>query len=99
MGKGVSTLGQSAEIKAAGQPSNMPPGNPVRRVDFMEMETLATKFAEGGEVKMCRCFGSKNFPYCDGTHVELNKQGISNAGPLVISREFKATPEPAVQDA
>jgi CDGSH-type Zn-finger protein len=94
--KEVAKVTQSTESKQPSQPSNMPPDNPVRRVDLTGIETLATKFTEGGEVKFCRCMGSKNFPYCDGTHVELNKQGITNAGPLVVGREFKATPAPSV---
>merc|ERR1712110_388928 len=70
----------------SGQPSNMPADNPVRRVDFTNIEDLTQYFTQDGEKKFCRCFASKNFPFCDGSHVELNKQGITNAGPLVIKK-------------
>lgn len=79
-----------AMAATVGQPSNMPVDNPVRRVDFADVAELSKRFAENGEVKFCRCMASKQFPYCDGSHVELNKQGVTNVGPLVV----KAAPLP-----
>merc|ERR1712087_587992 len=67
-----------------GQLSNMPPNNPVRRVDFADIDALRRALAVDGEKKFCRCFQSKQFPFCDGTHVELNKQGVTNVGPVVV---------------
>lgn len=34
----------------------------------------------GERVSLCRCYGSKTFPFCDGSHKEVH----SNVGPLVI---------------
>lgn len=79
---------------AGRQPSNMPPDNPVRRVDFTDIEALGERLAQDGKVMFCRCMASKSFPYCDGSHVELNKQGVTSAGPVVV----KALPLPAVSD-
>lgn len=41
----------------------------------------------GERVSLCRCYGSKNFPFCDGTHNQIH----SNVGPAVI--EVLATSE------
>jgi len=89
------------------KPSNMPPSNPMRRVDFVDVEELNRRFAQDKEVKFCRCMASKQFPYCDGSHVALNKEGITNAGPLVVKTKTPAviqtttpwgTPMPEVPD-
>jgi CDGSH-type Zn-finger protein len=32
------------------------------------------------KVALCRCFQSKDFPFCDGTH----KQLPTNAGPVIV---------------
>ena len=61
-------------------PSNMPETNPVKRVDFVDIEDLAGKEM----VKICRCFKSKTFPFCDGSHNEHNKETGDNAGCVVI---------------
>jgi len=76
---------QSGNSCSSGQPSNMPADNPVRRVDFANIEELSN-CCQDGEKKFCRCFASKSFPFCDGSHVALNKEGITNAGPLVIKK-------------
>ncbi len=34
----------------------------------------------GERVALCRCFRSKNFPFCDGTH----KQHPDNKGPVIV---------------
>ncbi|MDX9992668.1 MAG: CDGSH iron-sulfur domain-containing protein [Anaerolineales bacterium] len=39
------------------------------------------KLASGETVALCRCFGSKKFPFCDGTHQTLD----STAGPVIVS--------------
>mmetsp|Transcript_19964 Transcript_19964/g.27651 ORF Transcript_19964/g.27651 Transcript_19964/m.27651 type:complete len:103 (-) Transcript_19964:142-450(-) len=38
-----------------------------------------------GKAVMCRCWKSAKFPYCDGKHVEHNKNTGDNVGPLIIS--------------
>jgi CDGSH-type Zn-finger protein len=38
------------------------------------------KIQPGERVHLCRCYGSKTFPFCDGTHKEIH----SNVGPVII---------------
>jgi len=35
---------------------------------------------------ICRCGQSKNYPYCDGTHKEVNKATGSDFSPLKVDR-------------
>ena len=35
-------------------------------------------------VAFCRCWKSKNMPYCDGSHAKHNKECGDNVGPLLI---------------
>lgn len=37
------------------------------------------KLKPGEKVAFCRCFGSKQFPFCDGTHREH-----PGKGPLIV---------------
>ncbi|XP_032815084.2 CDGSH iron-sulfur domain-containing protein 1-like [Petromyzon marinus] len=39
----------------------------------------------GNESAFCRCWRSKKFPYCDGTHNKHNETTGDNVGPLVIT--------------
>ncbi|XP_013400746.1 CDGSH iron-sulfur domain-containing protein 2 homolog A [Lingula anatina] len=47
----------------------------------VDIEDLAEKSV------FCRCWRSKKFPYCDGTHNAHNKETGDNVGPLVIKRK------------
>ncbi len=38
----------------------------------------------GQKCAICRCWRSKNFPWCDGSHNAYNKECGDNTGPLVI---------------
>uniref|UniRef100_A0A1A9VVV1 CDGSH iron-sulfur domain-containing protein 2 homologue n=1 Tax=Glossina austeni TaxID=7395 RepID=A0A1A9VVV1_GLOAU len=49
-------------------------------VDTIDVEDIAEKAA------FCRCWKSKNWPYCDGSHGEHNKKTGDNVGPVVIKR-------------
>ena len=42
----------------------------------------------GERVSLCRCYASKTFPFCDGSH----KAMPHNIGPVVV--EVPAEPEP-----
>jgi CDGSH-type Zn-finger protein len=38
------------------------------------------KLEPGERVALCRCMRSKDFPFCDGTHKEIE----GNAGPAIV---------------
>jgi len=40
--------------------------------------------AAAGAVSFCRCWKSKSFPFCDGSHVGHNDECSDNAGPAVV---------------
>merc|ERR1719245_636132 len=42
-----------------------------------------------GKVVLCRCWKSKKFPYCDGSHNEHNKKTGDNVGPIIIKKTAK----------
>lgn len=57
-------------------------------VDFLsvpDVEDLVTKGK--GKCLVCRCWKSKKFPLCDGSHVKHNKETGDNVGPLVIQEK------------
>ncbi|XP_068710541.1 CDGSH iron-sulfur domain-containing protein 2 homolog A-like [Montipora capricornis] len=48
--------------------------------DIIEIEDL------GDKTVYCRCWKSKKFPFCDGSHNSHNKETGDNVGPLVLKR-------------
>eukprot|EP01066_Platyproteum_vivax_P000591 Platyproteum_vivax@DN1064_c0_g2_i1.p1 len=46
---------------------------------------MIENFPENGErkIRVCRCWQSKRFPYCDDTHKQLMESG-DNVGPFVV---------------
>jgi CDGSH-type Zn-finger protein len=46
-----------------GVPSNMPPAEPIKRVDMLDVNEIAAKLKAGEDVKFCRCWKSSKFPY------------------------------------
>ena len=52
-----------------------------------EIEDLAE--CKDGKVVLCRCWKSKKFPYCDGSHTEHNSACGDNVGPIIISQKRK----------
>uniref|UniRef100_A0A0N5A7X4 ZnF_CDGSH domain-containing protein n=1 Tax=Syphacia muris TaxID=451379 RepID=A0A0N5A7X4_9BILA len=47
-------------------------------VDTVDIEDIGSKKA------FCRCWKSKKFPLCDGSHNLFNEVAGDNVGPLVI---------------
>lgn len=41
----------------------------------------------GNKAVFCRCWKSKKFPYCDGSHNKHNEECGDNVGPLIIKRK------------
>ncbi|XP_051508402.1 CDGSH iron-sulfur domain-containing protein 1-like [Myxocyprinus asiaticus] len=50
-------------------------------VHAFDMEDL------GDKAVYCRCWRSKEFPYCDGAHAKHNQETGDNVGPLIIKRK------------
>ncbi|CAB1337507.1 unnamed protein product [Coregonus sp. 'balchen'] len=41
----------------------------------------------GSKAVYCRCWRSKKFPYCDGSHTKHNEVTGDNVGPLIIKKK------------
>nr|CAG4643642.1 EOG090X0JRY [Ilyocryptus agilis] len=41
----------------------------------------------GDKKVFCRCWRSKKFPYCDGSHVGHNVETGDNIGPLIVAKK------------
>ncbi|KAH8278769.1 hypothetical protein KR018_009215 [Drosophila ironensis] len=67
--------------KKSGRCNNKIRLNEPKVVDPVDVEDIAEKAA------FCRCWKSKNWPYCDGSHTEHNKVTGDNVGPLVIKKQ------------
>nr|C3ZWH9.1 RecName: Full=CDGSH iron-sulfur domain-containing protein 2 homolog A [Branchiostoma floridae] len=50
-------------------------------VNMVDIEDL------GNKVCYCRCWRSKKFPLCDGSHAKHNEDTGDNVGPLVLKRK------------
>jgi len=50
-------------------------------VDSVDIEDL------GDKAVFCRCWKSKKFPYCDGSHNKHNQTTGDNVGPLIIGKK------------
>jgi CDGSH-type Zn-finger protein len=83
----------SSKANNYGIPSNVPVEQPTRRADGVDMGVIRDMIEESAEmeVKVCRCFLSATFPYCDGAHVQHNEKTGDNAAPLVVKRGHGGT--------
>ncbi|XP_018568963.1 CDGSH iron-sulfur domain-containing protein 2 homolog [Anoplophora glabripennis] len=50
-------------------------------VDSVDVEDITDKAV------FCRCWRSKNWPYCDGSHGNHNKETGDNVGPIIVQRK------------
>mmetsp|Transcript_42416 Transcript_42416/g.120911 ORF Transcript_42416/g.120911 Transcript_42416/m.120911 type:complete len:99 (-) Transcript_42416:99-395(-) len=53
-------------------------------VDAFAVGDLEELKKPDGKLVYCRCWRSKTFPYCDGSHAAHNKLTGDNVGPLII---------------
>lgn len=60
-------------------------------VDTYDVEDLGNKSV------FCRCWKSKKFPYCDGSHAAHNNSTGDNVGPLIIQDSKRPKPAPAAK--
>ena len=54
-------------------------------VDFDSLESVGD--TEDAKKVFCRCWKSKKFPYCDGSHVAHNRETGDNVGPLIVKAD------------
>lgn len=47
----------------------------------------------GKRVAFCRCWQSDKFPYCDGTHRQVNAERDDNVGPVIVAAEAESSDE------
>ncbi|CAF0774938.1 unnamed protein product [Brachionus calyciflorus] len=52
--------------------------------DIISRQEVNEAIEKNGKVVYCRCWKSKTFPYCDGTHAKHNAETGDNVGPLVF---------------
>lgn len=45
------------------------------------------KLKPSDRVALCRCWQSKNFPYCDGSHRQYNQDNQDCLGPVIVEFE------------
>ncbi|XP_078033279.1 CDGSH iron sulfur domain 2 isoform X1 [Augochlora pura] len=55
--------------------------NVAKVVDSVDIEDISEKAV------FCRCWRSKNWPYCDGSHGPHNEQQNDNVGPLIVAKK------------
>lgn len=54
-------------------------------------EELLTVDDARPRIAFCRCWKSKRFPYCDGSHRQHNNETGDNLGPVVVIRKDNAS--------
>merc|ERR1712168_1571408 len=69
--------------------------NPDIKKDQDKVADVVFQDDLGETTAFCRCWRSKKFPYCDGSHNAYNKETGDNTGPVVIK---KKKPEPAAAE-
>ena len=39
------------------------------------------------KVAICRCWQSKRFPFCDGSHHQFNQDNADSVGPIIVKTD------------
>ncbi|XP_050296348.1 CDGSH iron-sulfur domain-containing protein 2 homolog [Anthonomus grandis grandis] len=69
-----------SQCKRSGRVNNVVQLSNPKVVDSIDVEDISEKAA------FCRCWKSKNWPYCDGTHATHNKETGDNLGPVIVKK-------------
>eukprot|EP00275_Glaucocystis_incrassata_P000383 EC119005.1.p1 GENE.EC119005.1~~EC119005.1.p1 ORF type:complete len:106 (+),score=17.58 EC119005.1:159-476(+) len=75
--------------QSASSPAAEPAYKPINSQDF---PVKASETVESGKtIAVCRCWQSEKFPYCDGSHNQVNSKG-DKVGPYVVTAGPSSTP-------
>jgi len=77
----VLTVAQLRKGQGSGKVNQSIEKDKAKVVNMYDIEDL------GDKVSFCRCWRSKKFPYCDGSHNAHNASTGDNVGPLCLSRK------------
>ncbi|XP_047336988.1 CDGSH iron-sulfur domain-containing protein NEET-like [Impatiens glandulifera] len=58
----------------------------VRKEESKVVDTVVVADLAKPNTAYCRCWRSKTFPLCDGSHVKHNKETGDNVGPLLLKK-------------
>jgi len=61
--------------------------NKMHKLDSEKVVTMVDVEDIGDKTAYCRCWQSKKFPKCDGSHNEHNKLTGDNLGPLLVENK------------
>merc|ERR1712002_168336 len=84
-------LYKSMKCKSSGDPGC--PESACRQIneciqkDKSKCATIINTSDIEDKVVLCRCWKTKNYPYCDGSHVAHNKEAGDNIGPVIIKKD------------
>ncbi|XAR66176.1 hypothetical protein NMG60_11012298 [Bertholletia excelsa] len=58
----------------------------IRKTEDKVVDTVVVAEISKPTTAYCRCWRSKTFPLCDGSHVKHNKETGDNVGPLLLKK-------------
>ncbi|KAJ0042129.1 hypothetical protein Pint_17304 [Pistacia integerrima] len=70
-------------VRAEGQGINPD----IRKVEEKVVDAVVVTELSKPLTAYCRCWRSKTFPLCDGSHVKHNKATGDNVGPLLLKKQ------------
>ncbi|XP_047319196.1 CDGSH iron-sulfur domain-containing protein NEET-like [Impatiens glandulifera] len=81
-GRASSRVVVRAELGGSGSNVNLS----VRKEESQVTDTVLVADLAKPNTAYCRCWRSKTFPLCDGSHVKHNKETGDNVGPLLLKK-------------
>ncbi|XP_022737312.1 CDGSH iron-sulfur domain-containing protein NEET-like [Durio zibethinus] len=70
-------------VRAEGQTINPE----IRKTEEKVVDSIVVTELSKPLTAYCRCWRSKTFPLCDGSHVKHNKATGDNVGPLLLKKQ------------